>query len=153
MHDADGPSARAISAVTSAFQEAQKAQAEFGDSDLISVANRLSAVAVILASAYPHTRFSAPFAALVSFLRRACLLVKSEEVSLPQLMTLTKALRSLADAPLLTLTEAAELEIALEAEGWKGNDAAVQAFVDALLGEEAAQQETLKTMLTFGEAV
>lgn len=132
-YDPSGITGPSLTLLNSAAEEASVATSEYSDGNLEGVASRMNFIAVLTAKAYPHTAFNPSLGATVSFIRRATLSADPSELTFPALMGLTKAIKKLANTPLLSLDDAAEIIDMLEGQGWRGEHHAVAQFVNALL--------------------
>ena len=138
-YDPDGPAGPALALLNSAKEESVQAITDCQEGDIESVGSRINVIAALMAKAYPHTAFNPALGAIVSFLRRATLMVDATQLGLHDLMELAKATRVLADNPLLSLESSADLIIGLEEQDWTGADPNVAALVSALFGIQSEE--------------
>jgi len=143
-YDPEGPAGPVLKLLNEVQELTQSITEAYSEADMVTVGSRLPVIAAVLGEAYPHTAFNPPLGSAVSFLRRATLLASAEQCGLEELMGLAKAARHIAENPLISLDDAAELIMQLEAQGWVGADPDVAEFVSALFGEKghAAGLET-----------
>lgn len=134
----------ALGYIREAIQDARDALDDFGEVNLQSIGMRLSQIAQLLKKAYSISHANDPFAAVISFLRRAALTLSPEDITLPQLNSLLGALKQIADNPLLSLDEATDLIENLSSNGWTGEHEAVEQIVKMLI--DAQGQETVATI-------
>jgi len=135
-YDPEGPAGPALKLLNEIQELAQSMTEAYSDGDMVTVGSRLAVIAAVLGKVYPHTAFNPALGSAVSFLRRATLLAGADQCGFEELMGLAKAARRLAETPLMSLDDAAELILQLEAQGWVGADPDVKQFVTALFGEE-----------------
>lgn len=134
----------ALGYIRAAIQDARDALDDFGDANLQSIGTRLSQIAQLLKKAYSISHANDPFAAVISFLRRATLTLSPEDITFPQLNSLLGALKQIADNPLLSLDEATDLIEKLTSDGWTGEHEAVEKIVTMLI--DAQGQEAVATI-------
>jgi hypothetical protein len=151
-YDPEGPAGSALRLLNEVQQLTQSMTDAYGEGDLATVGSRLTVAAGVLGKAYPHTAFNPALGSTVSFLRRATLLASADQCGFEELMGLAKAARHIAENPLISLDDAAEVVMQLEAQGWTGADPDVAKFVSALFGEEEEVSTSAPTQEVEGSA-
>lgn len=137
----------ALTLIQKAIEDVRLAIDDFTDANLQSIGTRFSQIALLLKKAYGISHANDPFAAVISFVRRAILIFAPEDASLPQLNSLLVALKKLADNPLLSLDDATDLIDKLTDDGWDGQHEAVEKIVAMLLNEQENEMEgTIEAM-------
>ncbi|MFN0313484.1 MAG: hypothetical protein ACKVQA_00365 [Burkholderiales bacterium] len=152
-YDPEGPAGPALSLLGEVRDLAASIVDAYSDSDMATVGSRLAMSAALLSKAYPHTAFNPALGAVVSFLRRATLIADVTQCGLEELMALAKAARHLAENPLISLDDSAELVIELEGQGWAGADSDIAKFVSAVFGDLDEAASTQPQMPTDIEGI
>lgn len=141
------PAGQALVYIHNAHKDAQSALDAFGAPDFQAVATRLAQIAATMAKTHSLTGFNENFGAVVSFIRRATLLVSPEEISRSALNSLIHALRSLSSNPMIDLDESSDLVDTLINEGWQGEHGVADALIAALINETDIETEEKQTLL------
>lgn len=108
----------------------------YGDGDIAGVAARLSEVALVLKSVHSKLDRNDPQAALVGFMRRAVLAASPDEVSRSTLESMRSVVRTMQSAPVMSLSEAADLSDQLETNGWNGDEPNASALFQIMFGAD-----------------
>lgn len=121
IFDVASQEGRARAELTAALDAITAAIGAFRDGDIGSISSNLGALALRLDSAYSQIEGNYPLSALVGYLKRAVLVADVGDLSRGALLVLESTVRSLAENPLIDLTEAAEMSEQLEVNGWNGS--------------------------------
>lgn len=147
VFDESNLAGQALIYLQSAITDAKEAIDAFGEPDLQEVTTRLTHIAAAMGKAHLLTEFNESFGGVVSYVRRATLLITSEDISRSALNSLLQALMSVAANPMLDLDEATDLIDKLAHDGWKGEHRLANELIMALTEDSEITTEELQSLL------
>lgn len=133
--DNDLPEGKVLVFIKNALKNAQDALEEFDEPDLHATMSHLNQIAATMVKIHPLTTFNESLGSVVSYIRRAILLISFDDITRVALNSLISALHSMISNPLLRLTEASEIIENLSNSGWKGEHPEAEALISALFGD------------------
>jgi hypothetical protein len=136
VFDADSKQGLARGKLVESLTRAQGLLDAFDDSDLGLLAAEIGLFATTLGAAQEAIEANKVLSSLLSFMRRAALAKDVQQITRASLFSLVSTVRSLADAPLIDLSEAAILADGLQSNGWDGSDRNIAALLKALLAPD-----------------
>lgn len=111
----------------------------YDSGDLGGVSVSISQVAALLSRVEQSIAVPSPLGAIVAFIRRGLLASDPAALSRAELLGLQSAVRLASLAPVMTLSEAAEIRISLEDIGWRGSEVTVAELVRAFMEDEVSE--------------
>ncbi len=139
--DNDLPEGKALVFIKMALSNAKDALDAFDEPDLNTTMSHLNQIAATMGKTHPLTTFNESLGSVVSYIRRAILLISIDDVTRVTLNSLISALESMTSNPLLRLTEACEIIENLSNNGWKGEHPEAEALISALFGDGETNDE------------
>ena len=147
IFDEETQTGQVVGYIGSALNDAKSALDAFDDSDFQTINTRVTQIATTMSKAYPLTTFNESLGIVISYIRRAALLISVADLSRAALNTQVQALQSIFDNPMIDLDDASDIVDNLSNYGWNGEHQITSQLIPLLLGDSGINGTELEVLL------